>query len=285
MEICKNAIGLSGIEILNPQEGLNNEKRNRLIPNSVKARRGDVDGKLIYMKFNNGVFDELLLGYELSARDFMHCYDTMCAMFVRWESKFNGCICGIQTDTKSVTVFVFEPGSVERGEETAFKTFCSSPLGYFKSLVKLLEEDFHRTFQMPIGDWSYDGHGRCEAFLATSDKPLWEVREAHFGIKEKLGIDIEFDGDHLSGDEVRKLRLLGYDLAEKDAIGFPAGYDDPDEYCPSVDGLIDLWVFLLNTVNPELNVALLKKPEYPMLQFYGDDSNGRHISSVGYGVI
>ena len=46
-------------------------------------------------------------------------------------------------------------------------------------------------FKLPIGDWSSDGHCVCEYYLVSSNRPVEEVREAHYKINEKTGIDIE----------------------------------------------------------------------------------------------
>jgi len=34
--------------------------------------------------------------------------------------------------------------------------------------------------QFPVGDWSGDGHNRCDYFFVFSDKPVRDVREAHY---------------------------------------------------------------------------------------------------------
>lgn len=40
-------------------------------------------------------------------------------------------------------------------------------------------------FTIPIGDWSDDGHGKCEYFQFSSNLPVEEVREAYFVALEK----------------------------------------------------------------------------------------------------
>lgn len=35
-------------------------------------------------------------------------------------------------------------------------------------------------FRLPIGDWSNDGHGRCEYFTVLSNKDVDKVREFYF---------------------------------------------------------------------------------------------------------
>jgi hypothetical protein len=69
-------------------------------------------------------------------------------------------------------------------------------------------------FYLPIGDWSDDGHGRCQQFLVNSNAPVERVREAHFRIKETTGIDIESicggcEENTISPDVSEKIAALG----------------------------------------------------------------------------
>ena len=43
-----------------------------------------------------------------------------------------------------------------------------------------MSTDLPHSFALPIGDWSGDGHGHCEWFTVRSNKPLEDVRKAHF---------------------------------------------------------------------------------------------------------
>jgi hypothetical protein len=129
---------------------------------------------------------------------------------------------------------------------------------------------------MQIGDWSDDGHGHCEDFFIESNKPVEEVREAHFLIKDKTEIDIEklcseYEEAYLLSGTKIKLRNLGYDLND---------FEDMDNVGP--EEMARLWVFLLNKVNPDLELELVVD-DIPTLNFYGFDDKHRHIGHVGYG--
>lgn len=134
-------------------------------------------------------------------------------------------------------------------------------------------------FRLPIGDWSDDGHGKCKYFTITSDKPVEEVREAHFKIEEKTGIDVEsicskYRDSSITVEELDELVKFGVDIEEfdlpyKGMIGV------------STEGMCHIWVTLLNYVDPKLNLKV--EEELPMLPFYGFDKKKRHIGFVGYG--
>ena len=44
-------------------------------------------------------------------------------------------------------------------------------------------------FNIAIGDYLGEGHGRCEYFPAVADKPIEDIREDNAHIIEKTGID------------------------------------------------------------------------------------------------
>ena len=153
------------------------------------------------------------------------------------------------------------------------------------------------TFKMPIGDWSDDGHGQCDYFQVESDVPVEEVREAHFLIKEKTAIDIgnvcsEHQEPYLMFEDVRKLLDLGFnkDLIsdfDEELFEKAKAENEPDYYEENADGVdsetvAHIWLFLLNKVNPDMNLKIIPDKE-EMLVFYGSDKKGRFIESPGYG--
>ena len=131
-------------------------------------------------------------------------------------------------------------------------------------------------FKLPVGDWSSDGHCECEYYLVSSNKPVEEVREAHYKIKEKTGIDIEtecaeYQDNILSLSCKEKLSELGFALEE-------AGTETTPEE------MARIWLFLLQKADSELELQLVPEDKSPCLCFYGFDAQGRHISGVGYGL-
>lgn len=153
------------------------------------------------------------------------------------------------------------------------------------------------TFKMPIGDWSDDGHGQCDYYKVESDVPVEGVREAHFLIKEKTAIDIgnicsEYEKPYLMFEDVCKLLDLGFDktlISDFNEKRFEKAKeeDEPDFYDGNTNGVdsetvAHIWTFLLNKVNPNMNLKIVPDKE-EMLVFYGFDEKGRHIDSPGYG--
>lgn len=131
--------------------------------------------------------------------------------------------------------------------------------------------------QFPIGDWSGDGHDRCDYFFALSEQPIVRVREAHYRAGETLGFEIgdlckKYGDNRLASDVVQKLDDLGY-LPPNDI-------DLAEEFLPS-EVLVDIWFYLLNHVDPSLH---LEKTKMPSINFYGRDDKGRHLKTPGYGL-
>ena len=160
-----------------------------------------------------------------------------------------------------------------------------------RELIAYLRDHFPRKgafyVQMPIGDWSGDGHEQCEYFICECAKPVESVREAHFWIQEAIRIDITAicnrDQENEMDQEMEKtLNLLGFTF--KDPI---RDNDGRVEVWP--EDMADLWAFLLNKADPELELRIRNKiffddlSKIPLIPFYGFDEQGRHIGGVGYG--
>jgi hypothetical protein len=133
-------------------------------------------------------------------------------------------------------------------------------------------------FRMSIGDWSDDGHGKHKDFIVESNVPVQVVREAHFAMENTLGINIEdiccdYEDSVVSSETTRAIRELGFEFEDIDN-GEAGMY--PEE-------MVRLWIFLLQKVDPDLELEIIKD-EIPTFHFYGFDSQKRHIGQVGYGL-
>ena len=136
------------------------------------------------------------------------------------------------------------------------------------------------TFKLPIGDWSGDGHGKCDYYLIESNKSVQQVREVHFKIFEKTGINIhaianDYEDSHISYEVFDALTSLGYNFIEN--------HDDDDEgfYATSKE-MANIWIFLLTKTDKKLMLKIIDDKD-DMLPFYGYDKKKRHIDGVGYG--
>jgi hypothetical protein len=131
-------------------------------------------------------------------------------------------------------------------------------------------------FEIHIGDWSDDGHGKMSTFTVNSNLSLKEVREAYFKAKKKLSSDLdpesfanEYEDNSIPEQTRKKAKAAGYTLPSEDE-GF--GPEDMFDYL--------LW--FIQQGNKDLKL----KQEKPLdsLSFYGDDEKGRHIDFIGYGL-
>lgn len=139
-------------------------------------------------------------------------------------------------------------------------------------------------FQIPIGDWSHDGHGLCEYFMASANaESIEDVREAYFKAKKVVPRDCQpelichdYEEHTLDKEQCGKLKKAGAPLPEDADEEDGADYVGP-EY------MAELVVWFLNQGNPELKCKLEDKDELT-LTFYGHDKFKRHIGHIGYGV-
>jgi hypothetical protein len=97
--------------------------------------------------------------------------------------------------------------------------------------------------KFPIGDWSDDGHGKCEWFIVKSNMPLQIVREAQFRLQDKF----------------EYFRLLFKDL--------------------SPVTIILKWLNLLMEEEQGLKLSVAPEQDIPSMVFAGFDEKGRHVSN------
>lgn len=126
-----------------------------------------------------------------------------------------------------------------------------------------------------IGDWSGDGHGKCEDVFFESNLPTKEVREAYFAAMKKC--------PHLSPESFCH-DCLDFEIPKKlirDAK--KAGYKiEPDGFGPEGMAAYTAWFCTLG--NPKLVLTPMPEAERPTLAFYGNDKKDRHIGFIGYGL-
>ena len=71
--------------------------------------------------------------------------------------------------------------------------------------------------KVPVGDWSDDGHGKCEWFIFATNKSVEDLREAFFTAKEKpefkgLAPDQLYADGRMTPDQARQLADLGWEI-------------------------------------------------------------------------
>lgn len=158
--------------------------------------------------------------------------------------------------------------------------------------------------RFPIGDWSDDGHGKCEYFMVKSNMSVESLRELHFKAPEVIGFDIgkmcsEYEESTLDPDIIKKLIAIGIDPQTYELTGELA----VEECWMDEEKLIDIWLDVLKyidktiagTTNDVDNIKVgvtpiwleldrIKKPDYEDINFYGMDEKNRHLDTPGYGV-
>lgn len=138
--------------------------------------------------------------------------------------------------------------------------------------------------KFPIGDWSDDGHGKCETFIVESNRDVSEVREAHFACKERLGFEIgdichKYGDSDIKSDLSQKLNKLGI----LDGIVFDMEQDFEKGIYLSPDEMVQIWLAILMHISPSMKLRIVDD-DIPYINFYGVDGAKRHLSTPGYGL-
>lgn len=140
--------------------------------------------------------------------------------------------------------------------------------------------------RVQIGDWSDDGHGKCDDYIFLVNKTVLELRETHFAMKEKLGFTIE---DICSDYNDNVIYDYWMESIEEQIGHRIKDFVEWDEYLKEYimlgsKEMAVLWMTLLQKVDKNLQFEIIPEKSYPSLAFYGYDDKKRHIGCVGYGL-
>jgi hypothetical protein len=163
----------------------------------------------------------------------------------------------------------------------------------------------HR-IKFPIGDWSDDGHGKCDWYIVKSNKTLKELIDAHFAFKEKAGFDIgemcsEYEDSCLQG-KIAKFVVDNKILTDQDK-DFEL-IDEMDVWADDkqalsnfkegwkisllgTDTMLMIWLRCLKYADPELELEAEEDNLPEMINWNVDDMNpmtGRVLNGPGYGL-
>lgn len=130
-------------------------------------------------------------------------------------------------------------------------------------------------FKFPLGDWSDDGHGKCDWYIVECAKSIEDVQKA-WNRAIKLYPEVnpekycsEYKDSSIPRDIVEKLYNLGFKVVETDNI------DEAIEQFYRefwVDTFADIVVWYLNLGDPELQAKIV------------EDDTPRLYIDVGYGL-
>lgn len=157
-------------------------------------------------------------------------------------------------------------------------------------------------FRFPVGDWSGDGHNRCEWFHVQSNKPIEEWRKAYFtsldNFKERIDIEIVPDivpdsyngGKRDNGWPLHLMRSIvgfdfpntDYDSVTDDSGNVISSNDIPCVGFPNPKDAVGYTLTFCQVSDPSLEFKILEEKESPMFPFNGFDEQKRHIGHIGY---
>lgn len=145
-------------------------------------------------------------------------------------------------------------------------------------------------WRLPVGDWSGDGHENCVYYPCSSALPLNDVREAYFTTKENLPEHLCPENICSKYDENQIAILIHADIFNRSKIDLAEDPSENGEYVePTIevetDAFVDYIVWFINQGNPDVDVRRELSELDDMLPFYGFDSQERHISFMGYGLL
>jgi hypothetical protein len=138
-----------------------------------------------------------------------------------------------------------------------------------------------RPFTIKIGDWSGDGHGKCDDFRFKANKPIEDVREAYFAAKKRYPklcpekFCAKYEDSSVPPDVRAGLRAAGCPLRDDASL---------DGECLSADEMAKIVAWFIGQGDSDLVVVPNDEEPVPMLAFYGDDKKKRHIGFIGYGL-
>ncbi len=137
-------------------------------------------------------------------------------------------------------------------------------------------------FQVPVGDFSGDGHGLCSYFPASAAKPIEEVREAYFSAKEKFP-ELLCPEEMFKNYEENQLNPDVFSMLETYNAPPPPRWDTDEEPEQEADEwLVSYVIWFINQGDSTIDAK--QEPYVPSLSFYGFDEKKRHIRFIGYGL-
>lgn len=156
-------------------------------------------------------------------------------------------------------------------------------LGKFTNSQQVMDDTLKYQFNLNIGDWSGDGHGKCKSFILDSNVSVIELRKMYFGAVEKTDLspeDIccEYQDNSAKCEDIEKLGLdpNSYIRGDNYDSGIGKGVIWFDE-----EMFVKLFIdyMMIHNVNLSLKIHPLES-----FNFYGFDAEGKHIGFLGAGL-
>jgi hypothetical protein len=133
-------------------------------------------------------------------------------------------------------------------------------------------------FKIPIGDWSDDGHGKCEWVDIVCSHSLKAVRKAYL----KAADTMEYIWPEYLCSEYEEQEVDPEDIQELIKAGFtPNNIDEDGFWRPEVEDFVHFVMWFVQRGNKRIKYKI---DVIPMLPWYGNNGKKRHISFHGYGL-
>lgn len=145
-----------------------------------------------------------------------------------------------------------------------------------KAYIKIFEPYSEKhLFQIPIGDWSNDGHKMCEWYTIQSNLPMSKVYKAYFKSKKELpplihpdNICAEYEENNIEDDVLAALKKHGCNVKIKDKTWL-----NPKELL-----LILLW--FIEQGDKSLRLGISNIPRF----INWEAPKGKSLEQFGYGL-
>ena len=141
-------------------------------------------------------------------------------------------------------------------------------------------------FKLPIGDWSDDGHGKCEYFIVESNVKFEMIVNTYIDMDSKYKISeicAEYEQSGLTKDQVEMIKESG--LKFEDYVG--EEFDLEENNYIETDDIAQLVIDFIMLCDVRIKLKIGKE-EMPMLNNWaGQEVTGKsgHVLSLpGYGL-
>ncbi len=136
---------------------------------------------------------------------------------------------------------------------------------------------------LPIGDWSNDGHGRCDNFIIESNKPIEALFKAYFAAQGKLpklihpnNICSQYEQNTISNEVLTQMRAYGFVYSNS------VDNDDDENYLETEE--LASWTLIFMMLGDK-NLKLKIKNEKEIPKFINWNApKGKQLDQIGYGL-
>ncbi|UUV25979.1 MULTISPECIES: hypothetical protein [Lysinibacillus] len=161
-----------------------------------------------------------------------------------------------------------------------------------------------KLFKVPVGDWSDDGHGKCENYYVEANYSAIEMRQAYKDTCKKIGLQLHYGEDYTGIKNMERYNNWRYLLSEyeqssicEEAVeillnhGFEFSRvdgetDENDNYLVqeayfSSEGVFDLFMWFIKYSMPsDFEYKQVTLDAEPIVGYWNKELNHQ----VGYGV-